>query len=131
MFAFFIIRLSHVDRNKSSFNHILSTYSLRYFLFALFFQTAQLLHLFTPRFHLQPEVQRALLPRAPLGLQRIYGSHLLHSGRAEEAAEVLRRVAMEAGFFGAVEVSPRWLYPNSWMVDSMENLILEVDDDWG
>ena len=47
-----------------------------------------------------PEAQSALLPRAPLGLQRIYGSHLLHTGHAEEAAHVLRRVAMEAGFWG-------------------------------
>ena len=33
--------------------------------------------------------------RAPLGLQRIYGSHLLHTGRPKQAAEVLRSVAME------------------------------------
>ncbi|CAK9027282.1 Calcium-dependent protein kinase 3 (PfCDPK3) [Durusdinium trenchii] len=36
----------------------------------------------------------ALVP-APLGLRRIYGSHLLQTGRPKEAAEVLRRVALE------------------------------------
>eukprot|EP00913_Durusdinium_trenchii_P004705 g4370.t1 len=38
----------------------------------------------------------ALVP-APLGLRRIYGSHLLQTGRPKEAAEVLRRVALEDG----------------------------------
>lgn len=42
-----------------------------------------------------PKKAQSALPRAPLGLQRIYGSHLLHTGHAEEAAHVLRRVAME------------------------------------
>ena len=34
-------------------------------------------------------------PTAPLGLRRIYGSHLLNTGRPEQAAVVLRQVVKE------------------------------------